>query len=196
METIGGMKNLDMSLIRDIVAQRRKELEECREAFLKKEQGCDALECLMEQNEVLRNELADKERELGACRRENEKLQKECETAKESLKSLRSEYDTMKMQSIEIRKLSNDMAKKSDESVMLNAIKQYVNMSKRKSQEKKSYIKLMVFEMAAVASLTLPQDILDNLETFDDAYPQDAAVNVEGNYYHIHNNKNETKYTV
>ena len=65
METKGGMKNLDMSLIRDIVAQRRKEVEECREAFLKKEQGCDALECLMEQNEVLQNELADKERRIG-----------------------------------------------------------------------------------------------------------------------------------
>ena len=82
-----------------------------------------------------------------------------------------------------------EMEEKAEQiSYRLNALRVFVNKSKRKKLDKRIAVKEMVLEMAFANGVTLPEDLAANIECLDDEQPEAKVVNVAGNYNDIHDN--------
>lgn len=90
---------------------------------------------------------------------------------------------------METRKLSDSVAKKSSEDGVVKALGTYVNRSKRKTSDKRAYIKNMILEFVSVNGLSLPEELSATIECLDDEQAEPRTVTVNGNYINIHENK-------
>lgn len=119
---------------------------------------------------------------------ENEKLNDQLKDLQEENESLRQQLQEREVQLSEQRKLTTGMAKKSSEDELIKAIRTFLNISKRKSLDKRVHVKIMIMELVDAANITLPQDLKETLVHLDDEQPEPKVVNVAGNYNDIHDN--------
>ena len=119
---------------------------------------------------------------------EKEKQSAEIESLRQQLqeeKRLRAEQE---VKLTEVSKLSVGMAKKASEEDIIKVLRTYANRSKRKTQDKRTFAKSAILEIANVNNLILPQDLATTVESLDDEQAEPKVVNVSGNYNDIHDN--------
>lgn len=119
----------------------------------------DGIDELLEENRRQKDEIADLQEQLAEEKRQRAELE---------------------MNLAEIRKLSDGMAKKSSEEGVIKALQIFVNRSKRKTADKRIYIKNVILELAIANGLTLPDDLAATIESLDDE--QAVPINVAGDY--------------
>ena len=119
---------------------------------------------------------------------ENERLKSEMDELRAQLQTERDLRTKAEMQLGEMSKLSAGMAKKASQDEVLQALRVFVNKSKRKKVEKRIAIKEMVLEMANANGVLLPEDLATAIDSLDDEQLEPKVVNVAGNYNDIHDN--------
>ena len=97
-----------------------------------------------------------------------ESQQEELESQKAEIDSLRAQLQEKEVQLSEQRKLTTGMAKKSSEEELIKAIRVFINISKRKSLDKRTHIKDMIRDLADAVKLELPDDLRETLAHLDD----------------------------
>ncbi len=127
---------------------------------------------------------------------ENRKQQEENRKQQEEIESLRQQFGEEKrqraeleMKLAELNKLTAGVAKKSSEDGVVKALNTYVNRSKRKTADKRAYIKNMILEFVSVNGLSLPEELSVTIDCLDDEQSEPKTVTVNGNYVDIHENK-------
>ena len=120
---------------------------------------------------------------------ENERLQEEIENLQQQLADEKRQRAELEMKLKETRKFSDDVAKKTSEEGVIKALSTYVNRSKRKTADKRAYIKNMILEIVSVNGLSLPDELSSTIECLDDDLSEPKTVTVNGNYIEAHDNK-------
>ena len=103
-------------------------------------------------------------------------LLSEYEKLQEETDSLRAQLQEKEVQLSEQRKLTTGMAKKSSEDELIKAIRVFINISKRKSLDKRTHIKDMIRDLADAVKLELPDDLMETLAHLDDEQPESPAI--------------------
>jgi Fe-S cluster assembly scaffold protein SufB len=132
-------------------------------------------ELLMEKMEAQENYL----NLLETCAeyaKENDALIEENEQLKEEVKNLRQQLHEKETRLSELQKLSAGVAKKSSQEVVEKAMRIYLNTSKRKTLSKREAAKTVLLELVTSAKLELPEDLMDQLNHFDDENPEPQIV--------------------
>ena len=119
--------------------------------------------------------------QLSEMNEKNEALAKDLEEEQRKNKIL-------EMKLVETKKLSESLAQKASNEILTKVLRTYVNRSKGKSRDKRSYAKSAVLEIAIQNGLVLPEDLTEVIESLDDVQPDPKVVNVAGNYNDIHDN--------
>ena len=76
----------------------------------------------------------------------------------------------------ELQKLSAGVAKKSSLEVVEKAVRTYLNTSKRKTLSKREAAKTVLLELVTSAKLELSEDLMEQLNHFDDENPEPQIV--------------------
>ena len=132
-------------------------------------------ELLMEKMEAQENYL----NLLETCAeyaKENDALIEENEQLNEELENLRQQLHEKETRLSELQKLSAGVAKKSSQEVVEKAMRIYLNTSKRKTLSKREAAKTVLLELVTSAKLELPEDLMDQLNHFDDENPEPQIV--------------------
>ena len=132
-------------------------------------------ELLMEKMEAQENYL----RVLETCdeyAKENDALIEENEQLNEEVENLRQQLHAKETRLSELQKLSAGVAKKSSQEVVEKAMRIYLNTSKRKTLSKREAAKTVLLELVTSAKLELPEDLMDQLNHFDDENPEPQIV--------------------
>ena len=119
---------------------------------------------------------------------ENKSLKTELESLRTQLQMEKDLRTKAEIQLGEMSKLSAGMAKKASQDEVLQALRVFVNKSKRKKVEKRIAVKEMVLEMANANGVLLPEDLATAIDSLDDEQLEPKVVNVAGNYNDIHEN--------
>ncbi len=169
---------MDFETIYDVVRENRASIERESERLKTRATLNEAIEALLEEYETLKSqnnemaqEIASANKQLDALTLKNEKLQSEND-------ELKTERDLLKLQLGELGKMANKVASKTEHEDLIHALRVYMNLSKRKTAKKRGYIKMAILELVAAASVILPEDMKNELETFDDDMQQ-QQVNVQ-----------------
>jgi len=132
-------------------------------------------ELLMEKIEVQENYM----KVLDVCAefaKENEDLKEQLELLKAEIDSLKQQLQEKEVRLSELGKLSAGVAKKSSQDVVEKAMRIYLNTSKRKTLSKREAAKTVLLELITSAKLELPEDLMDQLNHFDDENPEPQIV--------------------
>ena len=119
---------------------------------------------------------------------ENKSLKTELESLRTQLQMEKDLRTKAEIQLGEMSKLSAGMAKKASQDEVLQALRVFVNKSKRKKVDKRIAVKEMVLELANVNSMLLPEDLSTTIDSLDDEQLEARVVNVSGDYNDIHDN--------
>lgn len=157
--------------VRRELAQEQERLADKARRLEERMQLMDAMEGLLEENRRQREEMESLQQQLAEEKRQRMEME-------------------MKLK--ETRQLSDNVAKKSSEDGVVKAISTYVNRSKRKTSDKRAYIKNMILEFVTVNGLSLPEEISTTIECLDDEDVVPKNVTVNGNYIEAHDNKEVT----
>lgn len=132
-------------------------------------------ELLMEKMEAQKNYL----NLLETCAeyaKENDALIEENGQLNEEVENLRQQLHEKETRLSELQKLSAGVAKKSSQEVVEKAMRIYLNTSKRKTLSKREAAKTVLLELVTSAKLELPEDLMDQLNHFDDENPEPQIV--------------------
>lgn len=139
---------------------------------------CDRLRDVSRNMERKCERMAEEMQEMEECRKafdmvseivaENDRLKAENE-------DLRARLQEREMQLNEMSKLSAGVAKKASHEELIKAIRTFINISKRKSLDKRVHVKIIVMELVDAANITLPEDLRDALAHLDDEQPETPA---------------------
>lgn len=132
-------------------------------------------ELLMEKMEAQENYL----NLLETCAeyaKENDALIEENGQLNEEVENLRQQLHEKETRLSELQKLSAGVAKKSSQEVVEKAMRIYLNTSKRKTLSKREAAKTVLLELVTSAKLELPEDLMDQLNHFDDENPEPQIV--------------------
>ena len=88
-------------------------------------------------------------------------------TARQLADEKRQKAD-LEMNLAETRKLMDSIAKKSSEEGVQKAIQTFVNYSKRKTSDKRAYIKTTLLEFTSVNRISLPEEVSATIDCLDD----------------------------
>ena len=124
---------------------------------------------------------------------ENKSLKTELESLRTQLKMEKDLRTKSEIQLGEMSKLSAGVAKKASQEEVMQALRVFVNKSKRKKVEKRIAVKEMVLEMANANGVLLPEDLAMAIDSLDDEQLEPKVVNVAGNYNDIHDNSSVTR---
>ena len=124
---------------------------------------------------------------------ENNSLKTELESLRTQLQMEKDLRTKAEMQLGEMSKLSAGVAKKASQEEVMQALRVFVNKSKRKKVEKRIAVKEMVLEMANANGVLLPEDLATAIDSLDDEQLEPKVVNVAGNYNDIHDNSSVTR---
>ena len=90
----------------------------------------------------------------------------------------------------ETNKLLTSITNKSSSEAILKALQTFVNHSKRKTQDKRTYIKSTLLEFANVNRVSLPEELANAIDGLDDEQTEPKIVTMNGGIYNdIHDNK-------
>lgn len=149
-------------------------------------------EKMMERMELI-DGLAQAMQAVDEILTENKSLKTELESLRTQLQMEKDLRTKAEIQLGEMSKLSAGMAKKASQDEVLQALRVFVNKSKRKKVEKRIAIKEMVLEMANANGVLLPEDLATAIDSLDDEQLEPKVVNVAGNYNDIHDNSSVTR---
>lgn len=124
---------------------------------------------------------------------ENKSLKTELESLRTQLQMEKDLRTKAEIQLGEMSKLSAGVAKKASQEEVMQALRVFVNKSKRKKVEKRIAVKEMVLEMANANGVLLPEDLAMAIDSLDDEQLEPKVVNVAGNYNDIHDNSSVTR---
>lgn len=124
---------------------------------------------------------------------ENKSLKTELESLRTQLQMEKDLRTKAEIQLGEMSKLSAGVAKKASQEEVMQALRVFVNKSKRKKVEKRIAVKEMVLEMANANGVLLPEDLATAIDSLDDEQLEPKVVNVAGNYNDIHDNSSVTR---
>ena len=144
-----------------LVDDVRREVERERERLVERVERMDVLlkivehaDELLEEIETLKETLRDRDEEI-------EELRSQLQEEKEQRAKL-------EMQLSEMSKLSAGVAKKASQDELIKALRVFVNISKRKSIDKRAHVRSMIMELSDAANLTMPEDLRETLSHLDD----------------------------
>lgn len=158
----------------EMVRDSRRELERKRDELVEQAEQLDAhLRVLDTIEEVLK---------------ENDQLKEQNDDLQQQLADEKQQRAELEMKLVEMNRLSTGMAKKASEDNLLKALRTYVNRSKRKTADKRTFAKSATLEIANANGLDLPEDLKAAIESLDDEQTEAKVVNVTGNYNDIHDN--------
>ncbi len=126
--------------------------------------------------------------EIDKVLNDNRCLKDENEELQQQLTDEKQRTSELEMKLAEMSKLTTGMARKASEDNLLKALRTYVNRSRRKTADKRSFAKSAILEIANANGLDLPEDLKDAIESLDDAETDAKVVTVQGNYNDIHDN--------
>jgi len=169
-------------LFAELLRSKKNELDKKKEDLEKEQEEIGAIEFLMQvvrqqadQIEQLKQQLDNKDEELAKKDEQLEKMRTQLAKKDEQIEqldnaqeALKSENMQLKMEQKELGKISQTLIKKSEQEVVIRILRIYMNTSKRKNVKKRGYIKMVILEMAQSAHVTLPDDMQEELEYFDD----------------------------
>ena len=115
--------------------------------------------------------------EIERLQRELEDKQAEIENLQRLLQVEKDAKQTLEVRLSEMSKLSAGVAKKSPQEELLKALRTFVNKSKHKRIEKRTAVKEMVLELAVTNGITLPDDLMQTIDSLDDEQPESKVVN-------------------
>lgn len=96
----------------------------------------------------------------------------------------------LEMKLAEMGKLLTSVAKKSSEEGIQKALQTFVNYSKRKTPDKRTYIKNTILEFTSVNRISLPEELSATIDCLDDEQTEPKNVTMNGGIYNdIHDNK-------
>ena len=108
-----------------------------------------------------------------------EDLQQQVDSLQQQLDNEKQQRAESDMKLIEMSKLSVGVAKKAPEGDMIKALRTYVNRSKRKTADKRAFVKTATLEIAVANGMDLPEDLKAAIEALDDEQVE-PKVNVQG----------------
>ena len=114
---------------------------------------------------------------VGDLITENERMKEELEQLRAENEELHQQLDDKDIKLNELGKFSANMAKKSSQEELQKALSIFVNKSKQKRIEKRTAVKEMVLEMVVTNNITLPDDLMQTIETLDDEKPMVLSQN-------------------
>ena len=114
---------------------------------------------------------------VGDLITENERMKEELEQLRAENEELHQQLDDKDIKLNELGKFSANMAKKSSQEELQKALSKFVNKSKQKRIEKRTAVKEMVLEMVVTNNITLPDDLMQTIETLDDEKPMVLSQN-------------------
>lgn len=175
----------DYEMVRDLLNGRRREVEDEQEALNEKAQMLDAMEKAMEMYSSLNDECERLREQQENGNEEIDRLMAEIKALKDEAKSLKDQLNNKDMQILELGNMAKSMAKGADDDVVVALLRKYMNVSRRKTVKKRGYIKMAVQEITQIANISLPEEMLRELERFDDDDPSvkvNGDMNVMGDY--------------
>ena len=107
---------------------------------------------------------------------DNKRQQEEIESLQLQLTEEKRQRAELEMKLTELNKLTAGVAKKAEEETLLKVLRTYVNRSKKKTSDKRAYIKSVVLEIAMQNGLTLPDDMADTIDNLDDEQTEPRTV--------------------
>ena len=108
---------------------------------------------------------------INDLRMENEHLKEELESMREMYEEEKGLRTKIEMELNETKKLVVGVANKTSQEALEKALRKFVNKSKQKRIEKRTAVKEMVLEMIITNNITLPDDLMQTIETLDDEKP-------------------------
>ncbi len=121
---------------------------------------------------------------------ENKKLSEDIVKLQKQLDEEKRQRADLEMNLAETRKLMDSIAKKSSEEGVQKAIQTFVNYSKRKTSDKRTYIKNTILEFSSVNRISLPEELSATIDCLDDEQTEPKSVTMNGGVYNdIHDNK-------
>ena len=126
---------------------------------------------------------------IDELRLENERLKDELESMREMYEEEKGLRTKLEMELNETKKLAVGVVNKTSQEALEKALRKFVNKSKQKRIEKRTAVKETVLELIIANNITLPEDLMQTIESLDDEQPEAKVVNVSGNYNDIHDNK-------
>ena len=170
-------------MLNEIALTLRRSLEKENEQMMKRMNQQNEMLLLIENSEKLLTE--------------NKRQRDEIESLKEQLVDERRQRAELEMKMAEMSKLSTGVAKKASEEAVLQALRTYVNRSKRKTADKRAFAKTAILEMANANGLMLPEELSIMIDFLDDELSDQKVVNVtmhnpkiDGPLYGISHNEN------
>lgn len=146
----------------------RRALEKEREKRMESVHEVDEFLQMLEAADELVSNANELAIQLEKQREENEILRQQLQEEKEARAKV-------EMQLNEMNKFSASIAKKSSQDELIKAIRVFINISKRKSLDKRVHVKIIVMELVDAANITLPADLREVLVHLDDEQP-DARI--------------------
>lgn len=129
----------------ELVDGVRREVERERERLIER----------VERMEVLLKITESADEMLSAIRERDERIAEQDIKMQEKDERLAQ----MEMQLSEMSKLSAGVAKKASQDELIKGLRTFVNISKRKSIDKRAHVKYMIMELSDAANLTMPEDL-------------------------------------
>lgn len=121
---------------------------------------------------------------------ENKNLEEQLKGYGQQLAAQTEQREHLEMKLAEMEKISRGMAKKASDEAVIGFLRTYVNQSKRKTADKRAFVKQFVLDMVTANGLTLPHEQAAAIEALDDEQSDPKVVNVGngGQYNDIHDN--------
>lgn len=174
--------------IEEMLSEVRYSIEKEKEMLEEKAEQVKSMQSLVEVMDDLIEQNARSSEELERLREELERSRAEVENLQRQLADTRRQKAYADMKLDEMGKLSASVASKTDEEAMLKALRKYVNRSKRKTPDKRTFAKMATLEIANANGLVIPADLKETIESLDDEQAEPKVVTVHGNYHDMHGN--------
>ena len=130
---------------------------------------------MMERAELLNAHLRVLD-EINEVLSENRRLQGLVEEQQQQLEDEKQQRAELEIKLMEMSKLLAGVAKKASEDNLLKALRTYVNRSKRKTADKRVFVKSAILEIANANGLDMPEDLKAAIETLDDEQLESKVV--------------------
>jgi ATP-dependent protease HslVU (ClpYQ) ATPase subunit len=108
---------------------------------------------------------------INDLRMENEHLKEELESMREMYEEEKGLRTKIEMELNETKKLAVGVVNKTSQEALEKALRKFVNKSKQKRIEKRTAVKETVLELIIAYNITLPEDLMQTIESLDDEKP-------------------------
>lgn len=164
--------------IDDYLRQTSSDLERQRERLEEEMAQLEAVRMLRNLVEEQQQQIDDQHDELVTLEKQQEVQDAKMAKLQADYDEVKAERDALRLKLSELGKMTNQVALKTESDALIRALRVYMNISRRKTVKKRGYIKMSILELATASNTTLPADMLEELDTFDDDTPQPQQVNV------------------